>query len=154
MPRSKKEKFETIDDVIEEMETAEEEFKDLLTEEEDEKPEKVEQKKPTENTSDTVEKRRNVLLKLAEDGDLVKSVAYIKKASQKAINKLYLNHERKRMQKANEFLTDLLIIRYSNTLRGLDAIESPDELCNELKKDELLKRDVFTLVEKISSYIP
>ena len=55
------------------------------------------------------------------------------------------------MQKANEFLTDLLISRFSS---GLDSIESSEELSNELKKDELLKRDVYSLVEKISPYIP
>ena len=147
----KKDKPETIDDVIEEMETAEEEFKDILTEE---NHEKVEPKKPTENTSDTVEKKRDVLLKLAEDGDLDKSVAHIKKASQKVINKLYTEYECKRMQKANEFLTDLVISRFFKTLGGLDAIESPEALSNELKKDELLKRDVYSFVEKVSPYIP
>ena len=93
-----------------------------------------------------------MLLKLAEDGDLDKSVAYLKKVSHKAINKLYTNYERKRMHKANEFLTDLLISRFSNTLGGLDAIESPEKLTKELNKDELLKRDVFSLVEKMSIY--
>ena len=39
------------------METAEEEFKDMLTEEDHEK---VEPNKPTENTSDTVERKREV----------------------------------------------------------------------------------------------
>ena len=52
-------------------------------------------------------------MKLAKDGDLDKSVAYIKKASQQAINKLYTEYECKRMQKANEFLTDLVISRWS-----------------------------------------
>ena len=149
MPRCKNTKPETVDEVIEEMTTAEEEFKEMLSDN-DEKPEKVE---PQTTTEDTAEKKRNILIKLAEDGDLDKSVAYIKKASHKAINKLYTNYERKRMQKANEFLTDLLISRFSKTLGGLDAIESSEELSNVLKKDELLKRDVYSPVEKISPYI-
>ena len=91
-------------------------------------------------------------MKLAADGDLDKSVAYIK-ASQKVINKLYTEYERKRMQKANEFLTDLLISKFANTL-GLDAIESPEELTKDLNKDELLKRDVHSLVERITPFIP
>ena len=70
---------------------------------------------------------------MAEDGDLDKSVAYIKKASQKVINKLYTEYERKRMQKANEFLTDLMISKFAHTLGGLDAIESPEALTKELK---------------------
>ena len=93
-------------------------------------------------------------MKLAEDGDLDKSVNYIKKASQKVINKLYTEYERKRMQKANEFLTDLLISRFTNTLGGLDAIESPEELTKELNEDELLKRDIHSLVERITPFIP
>ena len=32
--------------------------------------------------------------------------------------------------------------------------ESPDEISNDLKKNELLKRDVYDLVEKISPFIP
>ena len=147
MPRCKNTKPETIDEVIGE------EFKDMLSENE-EKPEKVELQTVTKDISDTAENKRNVLLKLAEDGDLDKSMAYIRKPSHKAINKLYTNYERKRMQKANEFLTDLLINRFSNTLGGLDAIESFEELIKELKKDKLLKRDVHSLVERISPYIP
>ena len=52
-----------------------------------------------------------------------KSVAYIKKASDKVIDKLYMEYERKRMQKANEFLNDMLISKFANTLGGLDPIE-------------------------------
>ena len=36
----------------------------------------------------------------------------------------------------------------------LDIIESPDELSKELRKDELLKRDVYNLVESITRYLP
>ena len=115
--------------------------------------EKSEKAEPKEDNSN-LEKKRDELLKLAEDGDLDKSVNYIKKASQKVINKLYTEYERKRMQKANEFLTDLLISRFTNTLGGLDAIESPEELTKELNEDELLKRDIHSLVERITPFIP
>ena len=148
MPRRKNTKPETIDEATEEISTAGEELKEMLSENE-EKPEKVE---PQTDTEYTEEKKRNILLKLAEDSDLDKSVAYIKKASHKVIDKLYTNYERKRMQKANEFLTDLLMSRFSNTLGSLDAIESSEELSKELKNDRLLQRDVFSLVE--TPYIP
>ena len=150
MPRRKNTKPETIDKVIENMSTAEEEFKNLWSDTE----EKIKNFEPQTTTNDdTTEKKRNVLLKLAEDDALDKSVAYIKKASHKVINKFYTNYECKRMQKTNEFLTDLLISRFSNTLGGFDAIKSLEELSKELKNDELLKRDVFSLVEKITPYI-
>ena len=131
-------KPETIDDLINELETADEEVKKA-----------TEDSKHEDNN-----KKRDELLKLAEDGDLDKSVAYIKKASQKVIDKLYTEYERKRMQKANEFLTDLLISRFSSTLGGLDAIEDAESLSDELRKDELLKRDVYSLVESLTPYLP
>ena len=99
MPRRKNTKPEPIDEAIEEISTAGEELKEMLSDNE-EKPEKVELQTDTEYTE---EKKRNILLRLAEDGDLDKFVAYIKKASHKVINKLYTNYEHKRMQKVNEF---------------------------------------------------
>ena len=58
------------------------------------------------------------------------------------------------MQKANEFLTDQLISKFADALGGLDAIEKPEVLSDELQKDDLLKNDVIKVVEKISPYIP
>ena len=63
-------------------------------------------------------------------------------------------YERKRMQKANEFLTDQLISKFADALGGLDPIESSEVLSDELQKDDLLKSDVIKVVEKISPCIP
>ena len=109
MPIRKNTKPETIDELFEEVTTTEnivdEEINNLFSDNqkpENVKPEKVEPK--SDNTD--YEKKRDELLKLAENGDLDKSIAYIKKASQKVINKLYTEYERKRMEKANDFLTE------------------------------------------------
>ena len=107
-----------------------------------------------EPPSRTVEDNREALIRLAEDGELDKSVAYIRKASKKVIEKLYEEYERKRLRKANEFITDSLISKFADTLGGLNAIESPEELIQDLGKDELLRRDVYRLVETLSPYIP
>ena len=82
------------------METAETIVEEEIKNSSSEKPEKKEPE------PDNTEKKRDELLKLAENGDLDKSIAYIKKASQKVINKLYTEYERKRMEKANDFLTE------------------------------------------------
>ena len=58
------------------------------------------------------------------------------------------------MQKANEFLPDLLISKFSKLLGGLDAIESVENIENELNKDELLRGDVIDLVLSLTPYIP
>ena len=45
------------------------------------------------------------------------------------------------MQKANEFLTDMLISKFSRFTGGLGAIHSIENM-EELNKDKLLRRDV------------
>ena len=65
----------------------------------EEKPENVEPQTVTEDISDTEENKRNVLLKLAKDGDLDKSVAYVKKAGHKALNKHIHNMNAKECKK-------------------------------------------------------
>ena len=60
----------------------------------------------------------------------------------------------KRMQKANEFLTNLLS-KFSKIEGSLDTIDSVKNMENELKKDdELLRRDVNNTVSSLTSYIP
>jgi len=150
MPKRKSNKVDSIDDLVNELETAHETIKEEINETPPQGKQPELDSKPQYDT----DKKRDELLKLAEDGELDKSVAFVKKASSKIVDKLYGKYDRKRSQKANEFLTDLLISKFSSTLGGLDAIDSPDTLTNDLKKDELLKRDVYRLVETISPFIP
>lgn len=42
---------------------------------------------------------------------------------------------------------------FSDTLGGLDAIESSEQLYSDLRKDELLKKDVYTVIETITPYL-
>ena len=143
MPKRKSKNPETVEELLTDLESANENIIEELND-------AVNDEKPQEEQQINDSKRDQ----LAEDGELDKSVAYIKKASKKIIDKLYSEYERKRAQKANEFLTDLLISKFAQSLGGLDAISQPDELSSELKRDELLKRDVLSLVESISPYIP
>ena len=73
-------------------------------------------------------KRRAELIKLSEDAEIEQSVKVIRKASEKTINTIYAEYEAKQADKANSFLTDMLISRFSDLLGGLDAIENSEEL--------------------------
>ena len=64
--------------------------------------------------SDTL---RDELVKLADDGEIERSTAAIKKASEKTLRKWRAKVEKKRERKANEFLTDLLLSKFAG-LRG------------------------------------
>ena len=68
--------------------------------------------------------------------------------------KIYAEYERQQAEKANAFLTDLLVSKFADLLGGLEAIESSEELEKELSKDKLLRRDVKFLVEKVTPWLP
>ena len=112
------------------------------------------QEKQTQDTKKEVMKKREELIRLSEDGEISQSVQNLKKASDKVILKIYSEYEIKQAEKANVFLTDLLISKFADLLGGLEAIESSEELEKELVKDKLLKRDVKSVVEKLSPYLP
>ena len=95
-----------------------------------------------------------VRIQSSEDGEISQSVKYLRKASEKAINKIYKQVEAKRLEKANDFVTDILISRFAGMLGGFDAIESSAELDKELQRDKLLKRDVQRIVGSVLPYIP
>ena len=48
----------------------------------------------------------------------------------------------------------MLISRFSDLLGGLDAIESSEELGKELRADKLLRRDVKSIVERFTPFLP
>lgn len=152
-------KPETIENFVEDIQNAESEIKDVLNNPDfdinhmdDVKPITVNEDKRLENND--VDKKWNELIRLSEDGDIDQSVKYLKKASAKVINKLYQDFESKRLEKANSFLTDMLISKFASVLGGLDAIASEEELNSDLQKDKLLKRDVESLVSTVTPFIP
>ena len=79
-------------------------------------------------TKDDTDKKWYELIQLAEDGELDQSVKYIMKASVKIVNKTYSEYEEIRMQKAIEFLTDLVISKFSSLLGGFDTIQDPKQM--------------------------
>ena len=107
----------------------------------------------SDNKEKDVARKHEELLRLSEDGEIQQSVSNLKKASGKQILKIYAEYERQ-VEKANQFLTDLLISKFSDLLGRLEAIESSETLEKELAKDKLLKRDVKFLVEKLTPFLP
>jgi hypothetical protein len=65
----------------------------------------------------------NELICMSEKGELDKSVAYLKKASKNALTKLYSGAQDAKRRKTNEFLTDMIISKWSDILSSFKAIE-------------------------------
>ena len=59
-----------------------------------------------------------------------------------------------RNEKANAAVCDLVISKFALLLGGLDTIEDPKTLEEELKSDELLRADIERIMMTIAPYIP
>ena len=57
----------------------------------------------------------------------------------KVVDKIYDEYDARRLEKSKQFLTDLVISRFADILRGLNAIEYSEALNDDLQKDRLLK---------------
>lgn len=62
--------------------------------------------------------------------------------------------EAKRLEKANTFITYMLLSRFAGMLGGFDAVESSDALNNDLQKDKILKRDIENIVAYATPFLP
>ena len=91
-------------------------------------------------------KKHEELIRLSENGEISQSVQNLKKANDKVILKIYSEYEVIQAEKANVFLTYLLISKL------LDAIENSEELGKELQNDKLLKNDVKSVVERLMPF--
>ena len=85
---------------------------------------------------------RGELIKSSENGEINQSVKYLKKASARVIEKIHKQVERDKLQKASDIITDTLLSTFASMLGSMDAVESSDDLNDDLQKDGLLKRDV------------
>ena len=94
------------------------------------------------------------LIRLSEDGDIEQSPKYIKKASVKVVDKIYDEYDARRLEKSKQFLTDLVISRFADILRGLNAIEYSEALNDDLQKDRLLKSNLWSIVRQLTPYVP
>ena len=63
-------------------------------------------------------RKRAELLRSSEEGDIIQSVKYLKKASTKVIENVYTEYEARRLENANQFLTELAISKFTDILGG------------------------------------
>ena len=107
-----------------------------------------------EDSKADILKKHEELIRLSENGEISQSVQNLKKANDKVILKIHAEYEVRQAEKANVFLTDLLISKFSDLLGGLDAIENSEELEKQLQSDKLLRKDVKSVVKKLTPFLP
>ncbi len=102
-----------------------------------------------------VERKRSELISWIKQGNkLSKTIKQLEKSLPNVIEKVYDEWMTERNEKASAALCDLVIGKFALLLGGLDAIEDPKTLEEQLKSDELLRTDIERMTMSIAPYIP
>ncbi len=110
------------------------------------------QSHPTQ--ADDVQSLRNELITLAEKQEIKHSVAYIKKASHSALEKIKGEYERKQLEETNEYLTETFMGKLSELMEGVNMIDDAKKMEEELLHNKMVKRDLKNTLGYVTPYIP
>ena len=104
--------------------------------------------------ADQIQSVRAELITLAEKGEIKQSVAYIKKASQGALEKIKGDHERKQLEETNEYISETLMGKLSEFMEATNMIDNAKSMEEELVHNKMVKRDLKNILGHITPYIP
>ncbi len=107
----------------------------------------------TQNT-DQIQSVRAELITLAEKGEIKQGVAYIKKASHGALEKIKGDYERKQLEKTNEYISETLMGKLSEFMEATNMIDDAKSMEEELVHNKMVKRDLKNILGHITPYIP
>ena len=97
---------------------------------------------------------RSELITLAEKHEIKHSVAYIKKASHSALEKIKGEYERKQLEETNEYLTETLMGKLSEFMEVVNMIDDAKSMEEELVHNKMVKRDRKNILGYVTPYIP
>ena len=102
----------------------------------------------------TTQSLRSELITLAEKCEIKHSVAYIKKASHGALEKIKGEYERKQLEETNEYLSETLMGKLSEFMEGTNMIDDAKSMEEELLHNKMVKRDLKNILGYVTPYIP
>ncbi len=92
--------------------------------------------------ADQLQSVRAELITLAEKHEIKYSVAYVKKASQSALEKIKGDYERKQLEETNDYLSETLMGKLSELMEATDMIDDAKSMEEELVHNKMVKRDL------------
>ncbi len=104
--------------------------------------------------ADQLQSVRAELITLAEKGEIKQGVAYIKKASHSALEKIKGDYERKQLEETNEYLSETLMEKLSEFMEATNMIDNAKSMEEELVLNKMVKRDLKNILGHITPYIP
>ena len=107
-----------------------------------------------ESGADQQQSVRDELIALAEKHEIKHSVAYVKKAGQGALEKIKAEYGRKQLEETNEYLSETLMEKLSDFMKGLDMIDDAKSMKEELVRNKMVKKDLKNLLGYVTPFIP
>ncbi len=104
--------------------------------------------------ADQIQSVRAELITLAEKGEIKHSVAYIKKASHSALEKIKGDYERKQLEETNVYISETLMGKLSEFMEATNMIDDAKSMEEELVHNKMVKRDLKNILGHITPYIP
>ena len=104
--------------------------------------------------ADQLQSVRAELITLAEKHEIKHSVAYIKKASQGALEKIKGDYERKQLEETNDYLSETLMGKLSEFMEATNMIDDAKSMEEELVHNKMIKRDLKNILGYVTPYIP
>ncbi len=104
--------------------------------------------------ADQIQSVRAELITLAEKGEIKHSAAYIKKASQGALEKIKGDYERKQLEETNEYISETLMGKLPEFMEATNMIDDAKSMEEELVHNKMVKRDLKNILGHITPYIP
>ena len=104
--------------------------------------------------ADDVRSLRSELITLAEKHEIKHSVAYIRKASHSALEKIKGEYERKQLEETNEYLSETVMGKLSEFMEGVNMIDDAKKMEEELSHNKMVKRYLKNILGYVTPYIP
>ncbi len=102
-------------------------------------PERLNNTSETQD-ADQMQSVRAELITLAEKGEIKHSAAYIKKASQGALEKIKGDYERKQLEETNEYISETLMGKLSGFMEATNMIDDAKSMEEELIHNKMVKK--------------
>ena len=97
---------------------------------------------------------REEILRLISEVKITHTTKYVEKASDETLETIYKSYITKQLDETNEQSTKTLIDQLSELLSSLEMVEKKEELKDDLRDNELFKRDVKNILSYVSPYVP
>ncbi len=105
-------------------------------------------------TSDFVGDLRAELVGLAEKGEIKYSVVKIKKANREVLGKIRAEYDRKQLEETNEYLSDVIMEKFSEFMKGLDMIDDAKSMEEDLSRNKMVRNDLRNVLGYVTPFIP